>query len=235
MVALVKTSVLIVEDEPLVALLAEDFVRDLGYHVIGIAPSVENALSMLAKHRPDIALLDYKLGSETSFQVAALCERLGIGVVISTGYAVEDIPEQFATGPLVTKPYSVYELKMALEQAASVIGSRSAHTPGHARQEPTLYTVQGYRNNGDAGPSADASRTQVVARSPEMAAEKVMRERLRRIGNARSLRARVWRLGPDSKPIVTLLYRAQAQEPASNALLERAIPQAKPSSPGLSR
>jgi CheY-like chemotaxis protein len=116
-----RTKVLIVEDEPLIAILAEDMIQELGYEVVGTAHSVLEALSALLEHRPEIALLDIKLRSETSLPIAELCRQLGIRVAFTTGYSARDIPEECGDAPVLAKPYSLVELQEALERAAPAV------------------------------------------------------------------------------------------------------------------
>jgi CheY-like chemotaxis protein len=118
-----RTKVLIVEDEPLIAILAEDMIEELGYEVVGAAHSVLEALSALLEHRPEIALLDIKLRSENSLPIAELCRQLGIGVAFTTGYSPQDIPDDCGNAPILAKPYSVHELQRALEMVAPPVST----------------------------------------------------------------------------------------------------------------
>lgn len=117
MAAQSKVRVLIVEDEPLIAMATEDMVCELGYEVTGTASSVEAALVALQRHRPDVALLDLKLRTETSLAVANQCRLLGIGIAFTTGYAAAELPEACGDAPLLAKPYTVAELRSVLEYA----------------------------------------------------------------------------------------------------------------------
>jgi CheY-like chemotaxis protein len=118
-----KISVLIVEDEPLIAMATEDMVTELGYEVTGTATSVEAALSALLRRRPDIALLDLKLRSETSLAVADRCRSLGIGIAFTTGYAPDELPADCGDAPMLAKPYTVAELRTVLERAEGMASS----------------------------------------------------------------------------------------------------------------
>jgi DNA-binding response OmpR family regulator len=119
MAAFAKASVLIVDDEPLIAMATEDMVTELGYDVIGSVGSVDAAMSALLRRRPDIALLDVRLGNETSLAFALRCRKLGIGVAFTTGFSVSKVPEGFDSSPVLAKPFTVADLRMTLEQAAS--------------------------------------------------------------------------------------------------------------------
>ena len=68
--------VLIVEDDPLIALDLEDTLENAGYEVSGMARSVDDGLTMIERDPPHVATLDYQLGRETSVPIArALDER----------------------------------------------------------------------------------------------------------------------------------------------------------------
>ena len=87
--------ILIVEDEALIAMAYEDLLADLGCEVVGPAPSVAQALAILATDRPSAALLDVNLDGEISAPVAARLHRSGIPFLVVTGY------EELAVGDAV--------------------------------------------------------------------------------------------------------------------------------------
>ena len=70
MTRLTGRRVLVVEDEALVAMLVEDALLDAGAAVVGPAATVTEALSLLTKETPDVAVLDLNLAGETSTPVA---------------------------------------------------------------------------------------------------------------------------------------------------------------------
>ena len=75
--------ILIVEDEPLIAMHIELMVEDFGYHVCGIAASAQEAISLAASERPHIALMDIHLAGGSSGIDAAqeLFQRHGISCI----------------------------------------------------------------------------------------------------------------------------------------------------------
>lgn len=97
--------ILVVEDEWLVAADLEDALVEAGLEVIGPAPSVGEALALLASHGPvDAAVLDVHLTRETSLPVAEALRREGVPFVFATGFTPDDLPIEFRTQPLLTKP-----------------------------------------------------------------------------------------------------------------------------------
>lgn len=81
--------VLIVEDDPIIAIDFEDRVLGLGVAGVRTVGSVAQALGAIAKRAPDFALLDVELIRETSFAVAERLVALKIPFVFVTGYGAE--------------------------------------------------------------------------------------------------------------------------------------------------
>jgi DNA-binding response OmpR family regulator len=109
-----QQSVLIVEDDALLASAIGLCVEQAGYAVAGMVNSVEAALSTLGRSQVDAALLDINLQGELVFPVAnALAER-GVPFVFVTAHGVMDIPETHRHRPLVSKPYLAAALHAAL-------------------------------------------------------------------------------------------------------------------------
>ncbi|WP_298242197.1 response regulator [uncultured Bradyrhizobium sp.] len=113
-------NVLIVEDDPIIAIDFED--RLLGFGVISVRTvgSVAQALDAIAQHAPDFALLDVELIRETSFAVAERLVALKIPFVFVTGYGAEArIPPEFSGQPRLQKPCSSDALEAALKLRAA--------------------------------------------------------------------------------------------------------------------
>lgn len=118
----VKTKVLIVEDESIVAKDIQQRLRNLGYDVPSIASTGESAISQIEKNRPDIVLMDIKLkdgmdGVETAEKIL---KRFNIPVVYLTAYADNTTLERAkGTEPYgyIIKPVEDSELKSNVELA----------------------------------------------------------------------------------------------------------------------
>lgn len=107
--------VLLVEDNLLIAMDAEDQLRRLGAEAVDVASSVQAALRLLEQARPDIALLDVNLGRENSFPVADALLARGVPFVFATGYGEANMfPERFRQLPVLSKPYAPAEMRLAL-------------------------------------------------------------------------------------------------------------------------
>ena len=98
-------SVLVVEDETLIAMDLQGLLEDAGYRVLGPCGSVDEALGLLDREQPDVALLDVNLGGESVFRVATALARKNAEIVFLTGHSAQHLPEEHRHRPLVTKPY----------------------------------------------------------------------------------------------------------------------------------
>ncbi|WP_029583895.1 response regulator [Bradyrhizobium sp. URHD0069] len=108
--------VLIVEDDPIIALDFEDTVLGFGVKTVRTAASVARALEMIADRAPDFALLDVGLVREKSFAVAERLDALKIPFVFVTGYAADvGLPAAFANWPRLPKPFSSDALQALLK------------------------------------------------------------------------------------------------------------------------
>jgi light-regulated signal transduction histidine kinase (bacteriophytochrome) len=98
--------VLLVEDAMIIALDAEDMMRQLGVETVRVTSNVNGALKAIVERPPDFALLDVNLGNETSFRIAEHLKALGIRFAFATGYG-DDLafPPAFANTPKLRKPY----------------------------------------------------------------------------------------------------------------------------------
>ena len=112
--------VLIVEDEPLIAMSLLDAVADLGHEVVGSVSTVDAALESLRQLRPAVVLLDINLSGQMSYEVANHCTVEGIPVVLTTGYQATEVPGGLRHCPVLSKPFDDAALQWAIEQATSV-------------------------------------------------------------------------------------------------------------------
>ena len=97
--------VLVVEDEPLIALDIEDRLVAAGCEVIGPAPDLETARRLLAATAPDCALLDANLAGRPVGELAAELTRRGIPFGFVSGYGRQALPDGFRDAPLLRKPF----------------------------------------------------------------------------------------------------------------------------------
>lgn len=118
--AQVATKVLIIEDEPLIAMDIQTMVEDLGHTVTGIARTHTEAVKMVAEDRPGIVLADIQLadGSSGLDAVNEILQQLTLPVIFITAF-----PERLLTGErpepafLVTKPFEPAAVSALISQA----------------------------------------------------------------------------------------------------------------------
>jgi DNA-binding NtrC family response regulator len=118
--ALGGLSVLLLEDEFLIALEAEDMLTRMGAARIEIAQDLEEATRLLVENQFDVAMLDVNVNGRTSMDLAAELKQRGVPVLFATGYELKSksIPAD-DTIPYITKPYSADRLEAALMSTLS--------------------------------------------------------------------------------------------------------------------
>lgn len=112
--------ILLVEDEPIIAMTAEDMLDALGCTVVASAATLEEALAAAQAGGFDLAMLDINLNGVTSLGVADALKAAGTPFIFTTGYGAEGSGSHRDV-PLVTKPYRLTDLQDAL---ASAVGLR---------------------------------------------------------------------------------------------------------------
>ena len=117
-------TILVVEDEPLIAMMLEDFLESLGHSVSATCESVGDALQEAEKGGFDLAILDVNLKGESVWPVAMKLREKNVPFVIATGGHVDPPPAEFANAPLIEKPYTVDRVTPAIE--AAVAGQAAA-------------------------------------------------------------------------------------------------------------
>ncbi len=108
--------ILLIEDEPMIALLLEDFIDMLGHETAGPAETVDAALAAVEKGGFDAAIMDINLNGQKAWDVAEAMRARDILFAISSGAAESDIPEAYADVPLLKKPYMLADVEILLEQ-----------------------------------------------------------------------------------------------------------------------
>ncbi|WP_027442575.1 HWE histidine kinase domain-containing protein [Erythrobacter cryptus] len=109
---------LVVEDSIIIALDAAESLKRLGVAEVTIAASVAEALAAIAASPPELAIIDFNLGSESAEPIAAALRAGGVRFVLATGYA-EDT-EDFArlgAAAVLRKPYGLADLARLLPDA----------------------------------------------------------------------------------------------------------------------
>ena len=106
--------ILVAEDEPMIRMLLEDMLGELGYTVAAEAAGIEEALE--AKNADfDLGILDADLKGQPALPVADALVTGGTPFVFATGYG--EVPEPYRGWPMLTKPFQMDGLKQMLQSA----------------------------------------------------------------------------------------------------------------------
>jgi CheY-like chemotaxis protein len=114
------TDVVIIEDEPLIALDLVQLVTDLGHRVVEVARTAQQAIEAVRRTRPGLIMADIQLadGSSGLDAVNDILRGFSVPVIFVTAY-----PQQLLTGSrpepifLITKPFRTEHLKAVISQA----------------------------------------------------------------------------------------------------------------------
>ena len=112
--------VLVVEDETLIAMLAEEMLAELGCIVHGVAANVSAALELAEAGGFDAAILDVNVARERVFPVADLLAERNLPFAFTSGYGEDEIAGPRQSRPLLGKPYTLDDLERALRTALGV-------------------------------------------------------------------------------------------------------------------
>jgi CheY-like chemotaxis protein len=112
--------VLIIEDEPIIAMDIETIVRDLGHNVTGVAVTRDEAVAQARSNPPGLVLADIQLADDSSGidAVKDILAEFSVPVIFITAF-----PERLLTGTrpeptfLITKPFQRSTVKAAIAQA----------------------------------------------------------------------------------------------------------------------
>ena len=107
--------ILIVEDEPIIGLVLEDYLRERGANTL-LAETLEAACAALAATSFDLAILDVNIHGRTSYDLAQKLLERGTSVLFATGYGNAMHPAELADVPTISKPYQLRALETALAE-----------------------------------------------------------------------------------------------------------------------
>ncbi|WP_232493170.1 response regulator [Novosphingobium kaempferiae] len=119
--ALPPMRILVVEDEPLVAMEIIAQIEDGGGIAIGPATSCEHALALIRDADPDLALLDGNLNGERIDRVADALAARETPFAFLSGYDREHLPQDHAERPMLNKPFVAADVRAMLLQLAETV------------------------------------------------------------------------------------------------------------------
>jgi len=116
-----STRILIVEDEPILALELKEDLQDLGYSVFDVVADGDMVLPAFLKNRPDVVLMDIKLhgfrdGIESATQIRGFYKT---PIVYLSSYPETDVQERLTK----TAPYTYLQKPYELPRLHEVITS----------------------------------------------------------------------------------------------------------------
>ncbi len=107
--------ILVVEDEPLIAMMIEDFLDMLGKDHAGTADSVAAALQIVGAGGVDAAILDVNLsGGEQCWPIADALDARGVPFILATGGSGDTVLDAHRDRPVLAKPFTMDSVEQAL-------------------------------------------------------------------------------------------------------------------------
>ncbi|MFM9977419.1 MAG: response regulator [Sphingomonadaceae bacterium] len=107
--------ILLVEDEPLIGLMATDMLDAIGHRVVAVIPSVAAALARIETETFNVAILDLNLNDESALPVADRLRALEKRYFFTTGYGSGSVAPPHDDIVVLTKPYTLAGLEAALD------------------------------------------------------------------------------------------------------------------------
>ncbi len=110
-----RMRILIIEDEPMIALDLQNLLEDAGFDVVGVAGKLDKAMTMIECTPCDAAIVDANLcGVSSSPAAAALAER-GVPFIVLSGYSSKQQAAAFPKAMFIQKPCKPVQLINALK------------------------------------------------------------------------------------------------------------------------
>jgi len=110
-------TVLVVEDEFIIALDLSETVQDLGYHLQDPYPDKAHAFAAIEQQLPDAAILDVHIADGEVFPLADALVQAGVPIIFHSGhYQPEAMQERYPGAFACSKPCSPAELVTVLKQ-----------------------------------------------------------------------------------------------------------------------
>jgi DNA-binding response OmpR family regulator len=106
--------ILVLDDEPLISMLMEDWLGELGCEVVGPARSIKDGMDLAGSADLDGAILDVNLSGRKSYDVAAALRDRGVPFAFATGDGHIDPAAGFPNPILLSKPFDFAAVKIVV-------------------------------------------------------------------------------------------------------------------------
>ena len=121
--------ILIVDDEPLITAMLEDWLSELGHDVVGPAHNLAKALE-LAKSEIDAAIVDVSLGKDNSYPLVDALIGRSRPLALATGHGQDGIDPKYRGCSILRKPFDFATFRRTIDELAVTkspdIGARNA-------------------------------------------------------------------------------------------------------------
>jgi CheY-like chemotaxis protein len=107
-----RMQILVVEDEPFIAMDIAATIAGAGMEIVGPAGSIRDALKLIEEQGCEAAILDANLNGMSATPVAEALQARGIPFMVLSGYAAEQLPSSLSRAPFLAKPCEAAELVM---------------------------------------------------------------------------------------------------------------------------
>jgi two-component sensor histidine kinase len=118
-----KITALLVEDEPLIAMMMADMLTDFDFDVLGPFATVAKAISAVDQANVHVALLDVNLAGEMVYPLASRLRELGVPFIFMTGYSSESIESRFMEAPILKKPVDQAQLYQTIKRMTEIVAT----------------------------------------------------------------------------------------------------------------
>ncbi|WP_374544990.1 response regulator [Rhodoblastus sp.] len=117
---------LLVDDDPILAILVADWLSECGCEVVGPARTVASALQLVEQEGAalDGALLDVALESDESYPIADALALSGVPFAFVTGHGLGGVAPGYRDAPVLTKPFQFEDLQRTIERLTALRGAK---------------------------------------------------------------------------------------------------------------
>jgi DNA-binding response OmpR family regulator len=121
-----RARILIVEDEPMIAMNLEDLLVEQGFEIAGVVRKLEKALALIESAACDAAIIDANLAGVSASPAASAMAARGLPFMIMSGYSHEQLRAKFPGALFIQKPCRPKQIIQALSELllnAKIIGN----------------------------------------------------------------------------------------------------------------